>query len=284
MRIQSDLIFSFEEPPTESLAGRSVSGSIRADGTHIEVVTDGIPEVSVRTLVRLLRKAAAGLAVRGLTLSVHGPEGVVLSIGAVKPRVLDRLLTRSRHIRLQNLRTFARVVRQRPGVTTRLHLSELLPPPTAWPLAPTFRRLPRRVTTTHDPLGGGHPRLFFDSARGLPTRVFYLKRGTTTIGSDDDCDLVLGGVDSVHAEIRRNEEDEYVLSDRATTSPSRLNGRPVVGELILRTGSRIELGSWVLSYFRTEESDHGRPYEGRIGGELGYQRPQRKPSYQPPDS
>jgi len=285
MRIQSDLSFSFEEPTTDGLAGRSISGSIQADGTHLELFADSIPEVSVRSAAPLLRRAAAGLAARGLTLSVRGPEGVVLTIGAVKARALDRLLTRSRHVRLESLRTVARAVRQRSGSTTRLRLSELLPPPTARPVAPTFRRLPRRVTTTHDPSGGGSPRLLFaaDSTQGLDTRVFYLKRGSTTIGSSDACDLVLTGIHALHAEVVRNDDDEYVLVHRESASPSRINGRPVVGEQILRTGSRIELGSWVMSYFRAEESDHGRPYGGRIGGELGYQRPQRRPAYQPPD-
>ncbi|MBA2561020.1 MAG: hypothetical protein H0V07_14260 [Propionibacteriales bacterium] len=43
---------------------------------------------------------------------------------------------------------------------------------------------------------------------------------------------------------------------------------------ILRTGCGVDLGRWHLSYFREEYADHGRPYGGRIGGELGYQRPQ----------
>lgn len=34
----------------------------------------------------------------------------------------------------------------------------------------------------------------------------------TTIGSAADCDLVLDGLAPRHAEIRRDEEDEYVLS------------------------------------------------------------------------
>jgi hypothetical protein len=47
-----------------------------------------------------------------------------------------------------------------------------------------------------------------------------------------------------------------------------------VRERILRTGCRLEVGDWVLVFARDEHADHGRPYGGRIGGELGHQRPQ----------
>ena len=29
-----------------------------------------------------------------------------------------------------------------------------------------------------------------------------------------------------------------------------------------------------MSFYREEYADHGRPYGGRIGGEIGHQRPQ----------
>ena len=44
-----------------------------------------------------------------------------------------------------------------------------------------------------------------------------------------------------------------------------------VDTAILRTGTRVDVGPWTLSYFREEYADHGRPYGGRIGGELGHQ-------------
>lgn len=52
---------------------------------------------------------------------------------------------------------------------------------------------------------------------------------------------------------------------------------------LLRTGSRLEMGRWTMSYFRSEEADHGRSHGGRIGGELGYQRPQETPRYRAVD-
>jgi hypothetical protein len=285
MRIDSDLTFFFEEPPAEGLAGRSISGTVRADGSHIEVLIDDVPEVSVRRMAPQLRTVAAGLAKRGLTLSVRGPDGVLFTLGAVRTRLTDRLFARSRHIRLQNLRKMLRLARQKPRPTTRLQLPDLTPPPTVLPLAPTFRRLPRRVTTTHDPLGGGSPRLLFaeDSRLGLPTRVFYLKKGTTTIGGSSDSDLMLDGLDDLQAEIRRNDDDEYVVVASSGPGVTRVNGRTVIEPQLLRTGSRLQMGRWTMSYFRSEDADHGRPYGGRIGGELGHQRPQPTPTYQPAD-
>jgi hypothetical protein len=53
-------------------------------------------------------------------------------------------------------------------------------------------------------------------------------------------------------------------------------GAPVSSRA-LHTGDRIELGRWTLSYYREEFADHGRPYSGRQGGELAYQREQGEP-------
>ena len=120
MRIDSDLTFSFEEPPAEGLAGRSISGTVRADGSHIEVAIDHVPAVSVRRTAPRLRTVAAGLSERGLTMSVRGPDGVLFTLGAVRARLTDRLLARSRHVRLQSLRKMLRLARQQPRITTRL--------------------------------------------------------------------------------------------------------------------------------------------------------------------
>jgi hypothetical protein len=285
MRIDSDLTFSFTEPAQDGLAGRNISGSVRSDGSHIEVLIDTVPSVSVRRTTPLLRRVAAGLARQGLTVSVHGPDGTLITLGAVRSRVRDRLVTRSRHVRVQSLRQVLRLASRPAQTTSRLSLADLTPLPTVLPLAPTFGRLPRRITTTHDPNGGGSPRLFFaaDSRLGLGTRVFYLKKAGTTIGSGQDCTLLLEGLEDVQAEIRRNDDDEYVVVQHGTPGRCRLNGRVVESQQLLRTGSRLELGRWTMSYFRSEEADHGRPYGGRIGGELGYQRSQRTPTYRPVD-
>jgi len=104
-------------------------------------------------------------------------------------------------------------------------------------------------------------------------RVFHLPPGVTSIGSAPACDLQLDGLARRHAEIRRNEADEYVLVDLSRDRSTRVNGAPVTAHT-LRTGMRVQLGGWTMSYYREEYADHGRPYGGRIGGELGHQRAQ----------
>ena len=125
------------------------------------------------------------------------------------------------------------------------------------------------ITTTHDPLGGGRPRLIFslghDTQTSVAQREFDLLPGITHIGSHADAHLRLSGIDEHHAEIRRDEEDEYVYHHTGFFTRSRVDGRSG-SPVILRTGSRIQLGGWTLSYFRDEFADHGRPYGGRLGG------------------
>jgi hypothetical protein len=136
------------------------------------------------------------------------------------------------------------------------------------------------ITTTHDPRGGGHPRLIFalggQAPVGSQQREFMLLPGITVIGSGADADLRLAGLDAHHAEIRRDEADEYVYVDLGTVAGSRVDGQPA-GEQALHTGDRIELGDWTLSYSREESADHGRPYGGRQGGEFSRQQLQDEP-------
>jgi hypothetical protein len=143
------------------------------------------------------------------------------------------------------------------------------------------------VTTTHDPAGGGRPRLLFsaecsarmaggdDRGQGLQYE-FNLARGVTTIGSARDAYLRLQGIGARVAEIHRDASDEYVFVPVGDAAASRLNGADAV-EAPLHTGDRLEFGDWVMSYFREEYADHGRPFGGRQGGELSDQKAQRKP-------
>ena len=101
-----------------------------------------------------------------------------------------------------------------------------------------------------------------------------MRSDVTTIGSDPGCHVVLEGLEPLHAQVLHDEDDELVLL-RAEGRPeaTRVNGAPV-DRALLRTAARVDLGRWTLTYFREEFADHGRPYGGRVGGELGHQRPQ----------
>jgi hypothetical protein len=85
----------------------------------------------------------------------------------------------------------------------------------------------------------------------------------------------------MHAVIERTQADEYLLTHVASAGTSTVAGVPAQRSL-LRTGARIALGATQLTYFREEYADHGRPYGGRQGGEIGYQRPQATPRKRKP--
>ena len=137
------------------------------------------------------------------------------------------------------------------------------------------------VTTTHDPAMGGHPRLvvayggtlLIESGESPRQTEFALAPGVTTIGSSPGADVRLPDVDGEQAQIVWDQFDEYVFVQRSATLDSRINGE-LMGSHPLRTGDRLEMGPWTLTYMREEYADHGRPYGGRQGGEGAVQRPQ----------
>jgi len=134
-------------------------------------------------------------------------------------------------------------------------------------------------TTTHAGFGEGRPRLLFvvdpEGWSGENEPEFLLRDPVTRIGSGEDMDLRLAGLEPFHAEIRHEDDDEYVLlvhgparlSSELATPLEERHPRPRV----LRTGARIELGDWQMSFYREEYADHGRPYGGREGGEGAHQ-------------
>lgn len=141
------------------------------------------------------------------------------------------------------------------------------------------RRADAMVTTTHDPAMGGHPRLLvaqggtvlidpesINPAQSPPQTEFALLRGVTSIGSSAASDISLPDVDPEQAQIIWDQFDEYVFVQRSPTLDSRINGE-LMGSHPLRTGDRIEMGRWTLTYARDEYADHGRPHGGRQGGE-----------------
>ncbi|WP_256041377.1 FHA domain-containing protein [Cryobacterium sp. SO1] len=271
-----DLAFTIEpagEPPP------GVHGTIRADGLDIDVFLSD-PERFVRARMSslpALRTVAADLAERGLVVSVSGPDGVIARMGAVQAPLAQRLVTKSPHLMLGSASAVTQLVRRwrQPDAAGR---AVPAPPPTPFPLVPTLaRRIRRRVTTTHYAPGAGRPRLIFvvgsENWNGRPPREFDLLPGVTRIGSDADADLRLDGLSGLHAEIRHDENDEYLLIAHGPVGGGAKTDAPSTG-LILRTGARLEMGPWRMGFFREEYADHGRPFGGRLGGELSVQKPQ----------
>lgn len=278
MRLDIDISASITQVEADGTESGQVNASIRAEGQHIEVHTedasllDGMP----RSITRAADAFASRLAAQGLTLSITGPAGEIVSLGAVKTTVMSRLLTRSKHIRLGSMKSLPRFANA--GASGAESSGSLIPPETPWPPAPTFnRRIRRRITTTHAPRGAGRPRLIMSRAdqHDAGPLEFNLIADRTLIGSDENSDLQLAGLEPVHAEILHDDFDEYVIVRHGSIGGSRSAepGAPVT----LRTGSRIDLGAWRLVFLREEYADHGRPYGGRQGGELAYQRPQVYP-------
>jgi hypothetical protein len=270
VRIDADLTFSVE------VDGDRMEGTVRSFGGELELrVSD--PYLLGGSGSGPARALARELADRGIRLRVVDDRPLV-TLGVPRASFVQRRLTGSAHIRVASLSAALRLLRLR---RVRPGDSRLVPPGSPLPLLPTLLRRPRRPTLTHDPDRGGYPRLVM--APGPHPRpgdrqpVFPLG-DRTTIGGHPSCDIVLDGLAPLHAEVRRTDGDEFVV--RPLGGPAReggqvrVHGAVVATEALLRTGTRIDVGSWTLTYAREEYADHGRPYGGRLGGELGRQRPQ----------
>lgn len=270
--VEADLCFSVDlpgrEPLTASLTGRGSRMELRI--SDASAFAGGADAAGVR-------RVADELADLGLVVRVCDRNGVPLvSIGDVRSPWWQRPVTRSPHLRVAGVRGVAAAARGRlRRDEAQLPGPGLAPPSTPYPVAPTFLRRPvRRVTTTHDPGRGGGPRLVEVPAEGVTRSAYpvhWLQRETTTIGSAAECDLVLPGLAPLHAEVRHDDQDEFVLV--AIDPEVRVHGERVTSK-VLRTSSRIDLGPRTLAFVREEYADHGRPFGGRIGGELGRQRRQ----------
>ena len=139
--------------------------------------------------------------------------------------------------------------------------------------------------TTHAAWGAGDPRLVFNVGEdwdGSPAREFALTADETTIGSADGADLQLAGLDPEHARIVHEPDDEYVLYSFGDAGLGAADhpGGAASDRQVLRTGAKVELGTWSMFFTRDEDADHGRPHGGRVGGELAHQQPQPdRPDY-----
>lgn len=276
-----NLTFSLEENGIGGAADDLLTGTVTASGSEVEVFASN-PEMLMRgRSVKLsnLRLIAAEIASYGLSVTLLGPDGVIAKVGDVEAPLLQRVVTGSPHIRLGSPAALAPLLRRRGASVNGIPL----PPRTLFPLVPTIvRGVRRKITTTHYTPGSGRPRLIFvvgsENWNGQMPREFDLLPTTTVIGSKDDADLRLEGLDPSHAEVRHTADDEYILYPfgqmAGSSRPGKETGRSDGGQ-VLRTGARIELGPWRMAYFREEFADHGRPHGGRVGGELSRQKPQR---------
>lgn len=248
---------------------------ITASGSQIdiEITRPMAVRVARRSALSWLTPLADAAAARGIVIVVTGPSGVVARAGAVRASLIHHRVTGSRHIQLGSPRALVALGGPRGASTWRL------PPGTPLPLTPTLARARKdRATTTHYVPGSGKPRLIFTMGgidwNGQAPREFLLSSANTTIGSDAAADLRLDGLGTVSAEIRHGAADEYLLHVVGEQQGVLLDPAESPSPRVLRTGARIDLGPWKLAFFREEFADHGRPYGGRLGGELARQRPQ----------
>lgn len=275
--VTADLRFS-----VDTADGRAVAGRVLGEGRRLRLEVDDPAAFAGRADSRALTGIADVLASRGLVLDVvEGPGGRrLLSLGAVHAPWWHRRITGSGRIRLGDWRALGAPGRARLREMARRGRGKepdggLLPPGTPYPVAPTFARRTRtRPTLTHDPARGGQPRLVLvrDAYRpGERQAIFWLGEGSCRIGSGSDCEIRLPGLRELHAEVVHDERDEYVVVAHAPGT--RVHGAPAI-RAVLRTGARLDVGPWTLAFARAEYADHGRPFGGRVGGELGHQRPQ----------
>ena len=274
LTVDAHLDFSVEIPGSETL-----TGALTGSGKTLDLRVSDPLLFTGRSDASAIRGLAEALAGQGLLLRVIGPAGPLVRLGVGRTSWWQRRLTGSRHIRIERSARLWSLVRSRNAAPSGgvLPVARLAPPPTLFPVAPTMMRRPRAVTTTHDPRGGGYPRMIM-APRPHPKPddrqpVWALRDDVTTIGSAAGCDIRLPRLEPLHAEIRHDEDDEFVLVRLGRPGNTRVNGAPV-DTARLRTASRVEVGGWTMSFYREEFADHGRPYGGRIGGELGRQRPQ----------
>ena len=284
MRVRADLQLDVSPGGDEGATELGISIQSESDVVHVRL--DRVPDLAARPSSELLRTVASGLVGQGLRVVVEGPDGRLASFGAgVRTPWWQRPFVRAPHVRVHDLRAALRTLprRGRKTVATGIAPPAMLftPPSTVLPLAPTVLRR-QRISTTHDPAGGGGPRLFFPAAdsAGARLKVFFLQP-EVSVGDREDADLRLRGVAPHQAVIRRNAKDEYVIEPDPDGLPVRVHGARVVGATQLRTGARIEIGNWKMVYFRAEHADHGRPYGGRQGGEIDQQKWQPPGRYRP---
>lgn len=267
--VDADLCFRVEDPE-----GRRVEGHLTGSGRVLTLRVDDPGAFAGAGDAPVVRYVARELAARQLELRMSDGRSTLVRLGDVRAPWWQRRLTRSRHLRVGSLRGLwtaadARARGREPVLPGLLSA----PPPTLAPLLPTFGGRPRRVTGTHDPARAGSPRLVLapDLATPGSRRTIFHLGEEVLVGSGEECDIRLPGLAQRHCRVVHDEHDELVV--RALDGEVRVHGARVT-EGLLRTGTRLEVGRHRLVFARAEYADHGRPFAGRVGGELGRQRPQ----------
>lgn len=264
---EADLRLEIERPGEAPVTAR-----IHGSGSRLTMDVDQPGAFAGADDASSLRGIAEGLASVGVSVRVESRGQHLVTVGATRAPWWHRRVTGSRRIRLGSVGGVLTAARARTRrAESILPSSSMLPPSTVRPLFPTVQLQARRaVGTTHAPDGSGGPRLVlaWDYTLGEERPPTYWLGETTVIGSDPDCDVVLAGLEPRHAVIDHVEGDEYVVT--ASGGDTRVHGAGALGQ-VLRTGARLDLGDHVLVFYREEYADHGRPFGGRIGGELGHQ-------------
>ena len=81
--------------------------------------------------------------------------------------------------------------------------------------------------------------------------VFSLRNDVTTIGNAADNDIRLPGLDPYHAELRRDERDQYVVHRLGRLGDTRVDGGPV-DRAQMRCATRLQVGGWTMSFQRED--------------------------------
>ena len=220
---------------------------------------------------------------RGLSDRRGLRAGPLVTLGAPRTSWLQRRVTGSRHIRIERgaglwslVRGRAQAPRRRRPAGGRAGAAGHL-----CPVAPTLRTATRPpVTTTHDPRRGREPpadpgRRGAIRGRATDRTVFRLRDDVTTIGSRRRLRHPAG---RARAAARRGPARRRTTSScwsgSVARADTRVNGAPVRHARSCAPAPGSSSASWTMTFYREEYADHGRPYGGRVGGELGHQRPQ----------
>ncbi len=90
-----------------------------------------------------------------------------------------------------------------------------------------------------------------DEERIRETRTIHIEKDITTIGRDEDNDIVipLPIISRHHARIIR-EGDRLYIEDLNSTNGTFVNGEKISGRVLLQPGAKISLGSYILNFER----------------------------------